>query len=53
MLTMYAEMKLVAAAIYSNYTTHIVDDDGVADQTDGYTSRPAKERLFVRLEKAT
>ncbi|KAK0617060.1 cytochrome P450 [Immersiella caudata] len=45
------EMKLIVAAIYSNYTTHIVDDEGMAQQSDGYTGRPKKERLYVRLEK--
>ncbi|KAK0707436.1 cytochrome P450 [Lasiosphaeris hirsuta] len=45
------EMKLVAAAVYSNYTSHIVDDEGMAQQTDGYTGRPQKERLFLRYEK--
>ena len=44
------EMKLIIAAIYSNFTSHIVDDDGVADQTDGYTARPSKERLYLRFE---
>ncbi|KAL2266087.1 hypothetical protein VTJ83DRAFT_5439 [Remersonia thermophila] len=45
------EMKLITAAIYSNYTTHIVDDDGMENPTDGYASRPRHERLFLRLEK--
>jgi len=44
-------MKLIVAAIYSNYTTHVVDDDGLAEQSDGYTSRPAKERLLLRFER--
>jgi hypothetical protein len=44
-------MKLIVAAIYSNYTSHVVSDDGVAEQTDGYTSRPATERLFLRFER--
>lgn len=43
-------MKLIIAAIYSNFTSHIVDDDGVADQGDGYTARPSKERLYLRFE---
>ncbi|KAK3349932.1 cytochrome P450 [Lasiosphaeria hispida] len=47
------EMKLVVAAVYSNYTSTIVDDEGMAQQTDGYTGRPQKERLFLRFEKAT
>ncbi|OIW24457.1 cytochrome P450 [Coniochaeta ligniaria NRRL 30616] len=45
------EMKLIVAAIYSNYTSHVVSDDGMAEQSDGYTSRPAKERLFLRFER--
>ncbi|KAK4665817.1 hypothetical protein QC763_409380 [Podospora pseudopauciseta] len=45
------EMKLMIAAIYSNYTSHIVDDEGVANQSDGYTSRPANEQLYLRFEK--
>ncbi|KAK5652762.1 hypothetical protein OQA88_9615 [Cercophora sp. LCS_1] len=46
------EMKLVIAAIYSNYTSHIVDDEGMASQSDGYAGRPAKESLYLRFEKA-
>ncbi|KAK0640877.1 cytochrome P450 [Cercophora newfieldiana] len=46
------EMKLVIAAIYSNYTTHIVDDEGMAQQSDGYSGRPEKDRLYLRLERA-
>jgi hypothetical protein len=44
------EMKLIVAAIYSNYTSHIVDDDGMENQSDGYTGRPENERLFLRFE---
>ena len=47
----WVEMKLITAAIYSNYTSHIVDDAGVANQSDGYTGRPEHERLFLRFEK--
>lgn len=45
-----AEVKLIAAAVYSNYTTHIVDDTGI-EQGDGYTGRPASEQLWLRFEK--
>ncbi len=45
-----AEMKLMIAAIYSNYTSHIVDDDGMENQSDGYTGRPENERLFLRFQ---
>lgn len=42
-------MKYIVAAIYSNFTSHIVDDAGM-EQTDGYTSRPASDRLILRFE---
>jgi len=45
-------MKVIIAAIYSNYTTYIVDDEGMARQSDGYTGRPERERLYLRLERA-
>lgn len=43
-------MKLIAGAIYSNFTTHIFDDEGVSEQLDGYTGRPSRERLYLQLE---
>ncbi|KAI6353484.1 hypothetical protein MCOR25_008970 [Pyricularia grisea] len=43
------EMKLIFAAIYSNYTTHIVDDAGI-EQDDGYIAGPKSGRLWIRLE---
>ncbi|KAG7286580.1 hypothetical protein NEMBOFW57_008891 [Staphylotrichum longicolle] len=46
------QMKLMIAAIYSNYTSHIVDDEGMENQSDGYTGRPENERLFLRFQKA-
>ncbi|KAK3682551.1 cytochrome P450 [Podospora appendiculata] len=45
------EMKLIIAAIYSNFTSHIVDDAGMSEQSDGYTGRPVHERLFLRFER--
>jgi len=44
-------MKLIICAIYSNYTSHIVDDAGMDEQSDGYAGRPAQERLFLRFER--
>jgi unspecific monooxygenase len=41
-------MKGVVAAIYSNFSTSIVDDSGM-EQLDGYTSRPAGEELYLRF----
>lgn len=47
-----AEIKLLTAAVYSNYVTHIVDDTGI-EQGDGYTGRPASEQLWLRLERVS
>ncbi|KAH6680460.1 cytochrome P450 monooxygenase-like protein [Halenospora varia] len=44
------EIKLVIAAIYSNFTTHIVNDDGI-EQEDGYTVGPASNQLILRFER--
>ncbi|KFA73576.1 hypothetical protein S40288_09104 [Stachybotrys chartarum IBT 40288] len=46
------EMKYIVAAIYTNFTTHIVNDRGI-EQTDGYTARPASDRLILRFESVT
>ncbi|KAL8921531.1 MAG: hypothetical protein Q9208_005685 [Pyrenodesmia sp. 3 TL-2023] len=46
------ELKFVVAAIYSNFTTTIVDDTGI-EQVDGYGGPPAGNQLklkFTRLE---
>jgi cytochrome P450 len=44
------EIKLVVAAVYSNFRSHIVNDDGI-EQTDGYTCGPASNKLFLKFEK--
>ncbi|KAF4922691.1 Cytochrome P450 monooxygenase sdnE [Colletotrichum viniferum] len=44
------EMKLIAAAIWSNFTTYIVDDTDI-EQDDTYTARPIAERLMLRFER--
>jgi hypothetical protein len=46
------EIKYIVAAIYTNYTTHIVDDDGI-EQTDIYTAPPKGGKLIVRVERVT
>lgn len=48
-LAMY-QMKYIVAAIYSNYTTTIVDDTGI-EQVDAYTAPPKNDRLIIRLER--
>lgn len=48
-LTLSTEMKFIVAALYSNYSTTIVDDTGI-EQTDAYTAPPRSNRLMIRLE---
>lgn len=43
------EMKLVIAAIYTNYVTEIVDDEGL-EQVDAYIARPKGEKLILRFK---
>lgn len=43
-------MKLITAAIYTNYRTHIVDDEGI-EQVDAYTAHPRAEKLILRYER--
>ncbi|KXJ89800.1 cytochrome P450 [Microdochium bolleyi] len=45
------EMKLTVAAIWANYTSHIVDDVGI-EQTDAYTGHPKSNSLHLRFELA-
>lgn len=41
-------MKLITAAIYSNFTTTIVDDEGI-EAIDAYTVRPKGNKLILRF----
>lgn len=43
-------MKLVTAAIYSNFTTEIVDDEGI-EQSDEFISGPVGEKLVLRFNR--
>jgi cytochrome P450 len=43
------EIKYIVAAIYTNFTTHIVDDEGI-EQLDIYTAPPKGGKLIVKLE---
>ncbi|OAQ80494.1 cytochrome P450 3A12 [Purpureocillium lilacinum] len=42
------EMKFIAAVIYANFTTAVVNDSGV-EQTDGYSARPVGNQLFLKF----
>jgi hypothetical protein len=44
------EMKLVVAAIYSNFRTSIVNDDGI-EEIDAYTIRPTSNQLVLRFTR--
>ena len=44
------EMKLYITAIYSNFSTQIVDDTGI-EQADGYTVGPVGNKLILSFEK--
>ncbi|KAJ9215362.1 hypothetical protein DTO166G4_3016 [Paecilomyces variotii] len=43
------EMKLTVAAIYTNYTTSIVDDEDI-EAIDAYTVKPKGEKLILSVE---
>jgi len=43
-------MKYIIAALYSSYSTSIVDDTGI-EQMDSYTAPPKSDQLIVKLEK--
>ncbi|KAF1984187.1 cytochrome P450 monooxygenase [Aulographum hederae CBS 113979] len=43
------QMKMIVAAIYTCFTTSIVDDEGI-EQCDLYTAPPRGNKLMVKLE---
>lgn len=43
------EMKLLVTAIYTNWQTVIVDDEGI-EEIDAYTTRPRSNRLILRFQ---
>lgn len=45
------EMKYILAAIYTNFITIIVNDEGI-EQKDLYTAPPSGGKLIVKLEVA-
>jgi len=45
---MEPESKLVAAAVYSNFHSTIVNDDGI-EAIDAYTVHPEAEKLILRF----
>lgn len=49
-LTPDPDMKYIVAALYSSYSTVVVDDTGI-EQSDSYTAPPKGDKLIIRLEK--
>lgn len=49
LLIVDTEMKLVTAAIYSNFRTTVVDDDGI-EAIDAYTVKPTSDKLILKFE---
>ncbi|KAJ9314922.1 hypothetical protein DTO271D3_4922 [Paecilomyces variotii] len=45
------EIKLVVAAIYTNYTTTILDDEGI-EQEDSYLGSPRSNKLIIEVRPA-
>jgi hypothetical protein len=43
------EMKLIVTAVYTNWRTLIVDDEGI-EKIDAYTTRPRSNKLILRFE---
>ena len=43
-------MKYIVAALYSSYSTTIVDDAGI-EQSDAYTAPPRSDKLMIKLNK--
>jgi hypothetical protein len=43
-------MKAIVGAVYSRYSTHIIDDTGI-EQEDTYTAGPIGGKLILRFEK--
>lgn len=41
-------MKLIVSAIYGNFKTEIVNDEGI-DEIDAYTTRPTRNALDLRF----
>ena len=44
-----AEMKLTLAALYTNFTSSIVDDEGI-EQDDAYTAQPRGFKLTLKFD---
>ncbi len=49
-LTGSIEMKLLVATVYTNFTSSVVDDEGI-EQIDGLVGGPKSNRLVLKFER--
>ena len=49
-LTCLPELKFVVAAVYTNYTTKIIDDEDI-EPLDSYSLGPKGDKLILHFEK--
>jgi hypothetical protein len=47
---MVVVMKVVVAAIYTNYTTYVIDDEGI-EQSDSMIAVPVSEKLILGFNR--
>lgn len=47
-----AEIKLVMAAVYTNFTTSIIDDEGI-EQEHSFISLPMGRKLMLKFSPAS
>ena len=50
MLIFYIVLKLLVVAIYTNYTTTIVDDEGI-EQMDAFVASPVGNKLILKFRE--
>lgn len=44
------EIKLITASIYTNYTTHVIDDKGI-EPIDAYVTPPKANKLILGFRR--
>lgn len=52
MLTEFLVMKFIVAAMYANFETRIVDDEGI-EQANGFIAGPKSDRLVLSIHSAS
>jgi unspecific monooxygenase len=47
----HLELKLIVAAIYTNFESVVIDDDGI-EQVDGFSAGPKGNKLILQFARA-